>query len=134
MVGVLSDFYYLVMLSLEAKGMWVVTCLRGWGMLSMVRFSSASSGKGGIVWLVMVEIIFKVSTQYLWMQGQVQKIWSMYPSADLHLQHVLGVWGVEGCQLSYCHFLCKFPEGRAFRGSVDGFECVLPLCVSVAVC
>lgn len=66
----------------------------------MVRFSSASSGKGGIVWLVTVEIRLKMSPQYLWMPGQVQKIWSMSPLADLHLQHVLGV---EGCQLSRCH-------------------------------
>lgn len=48
MEGVLSVFHNLVMDSLAASRMWVVTSLSDKGSSSMVRFRRASPGVGGM--------------------------------------------------------------------------------------
>lgn len=96
----MSDFQFLVMLSLEASRMWVVVCLRGPGIVSMLRFRSAISGEGGIGVLLMLVSRLNASTQYFRMEGHVQKMWNMSPLDDLHRQQMLGVLVLNVASLS----------------------------------
>lgn len=79
--------------------MCVITCLTWWGIVSMLRFRSASSGLGVMSWADMSDSTRKMLTQYFWMWSHFHIMWNKSPLVVVHLQHVSGVLELNAANL-----------------------------------